>query len=204
MIIFNRDEGLKHGGVLANPSCIVLHYTAGPTLRSALGGLQQAGTSAHFIVDLDGSIYKTVPTDLVAYHAGISEWRGRTSVNSFSIGIEIVNFGQLTRPESNQPAKTWTGASVLDANDVYTHTPDSTLWAAYPEVQRQAVGALCGHLLLVCPSLKDIVGHSVIAPRRKIDPGPAFSFTEEDARALLAKTSGRGGLLHTDLRQQIL
>jgi AmpD protein len=45
--------------------------------------------SAHFFVRRDGSIMQFVDCDKRAWHAGVSEWRGRSSCNDFSIGIEI-------------------------------------------------------------------------------------------------------------------
>ena len=39
----------------------------------------------------DGTLYRLVPEDRVAWHAGRSHWRGREALNATSIGIEIVN-----------------------------------------------------------------------------------------------------------------
>ena len=51
------------------------------------------GVSSHYIIDRDGVIYQLVPDNDVSYHCGISrmpEPDGRTEVNLFSIGIELV------------------------------------------------------------------------------------------------------------------
>lgn len=48
--------------------------------------------AAHYIVDRKGVIYRLVEDNDVAYHAGASRVPdGRTGVNQFSIGIELVN-----------------------------------------------------------------------------------------------------------------
>lgn len=45
--------------------------------------------SAHFFVRRDGNIVQFVPCAKRAWHAGASQWRGRTRCNDFSIGIEL-------------------------------------------------------------------------------------------------------------------
>jgi len=45
--------------------------------------------SAHFLVRRDGSIFQFVGCGYRAWHAGVSQWQGRTRCNDFSIGIEL-------------------------------------------------------------------------------------------------------------------
>lgn len=45
--------------------------------------------SAHFLVRRDGAILQFVSCLDRAWHAGSSEWNGRTRCNDFSIGIEL-------------------------------------------------------------------------------------------------------------------
>lgn len=45
--------------------------------------------SAHFFVRRDGEIVQFVPCAKRAWHAGVSNWRGRERCNDFSIGIEL-------------------------------------------------------------------------------------------------------------------
>ncbi|MBI5918972.1 MAG: 1,6-anhydro-N-acetylmuramyl-L-alanine amidase AmpD [Nitrosomonadales bacterium] len=45
--------------------------------------------SAHFLIRRDGGITQFVPCNLRAWHAGVSEWRGRSRCNDFSLGIEL-------------------------------------------------------------------------------------------------------------------
>lgn len=47
---------------------------------------------AHYILDRKGTIYRLVEDKNIAYHAGASKMPdGRTNVNDFSIGIELIN-----------------------------------------------------------------------------------------------------------------
>ncbi len=51
--------------------------------------LQGLRVSAHFLIGRDGRIAQFVACDRRAWHAGLSEWQGRTRCNDFSIGIEL-------------------------------------------------------------------------------------------------------------------
>ncbi|MEK7810799.1 MAG: 1,6-anhydro-N-acetylmuramyl-L-alanine amidase AmpD [Pseudomonadota bacterium] len=45
--------------------------------------------SSHFLVRRDGRIIQFVACRQRAWHAGVSEWQGRTRCNDFSLGIEL-------------------------------------------------------------------------------------------------------------------
>lgn len=45
--------------------------------------------SAHFLIRRDGEIIQFVACGKRAWHAGVSNWRGRERCNDFSIGIEL-------------------------------------------------------------------------------------------------------------------
>ena len=104
--------------------------------------------SSHYVLAEDGTVYRLVPEDRVAWHAGISYWRGRERLNETSIGIEIVN---------------------LDG-DRHDYPPRQV--AALIELCR---GIMARHPAIVP---RNVVGHSDIAPGRKTDPGPAFIWSE--------------------------
>jgi N-acetyl-anhydromuramoyl-L-alanine amidase len=53
---------------------------------SDLAGLR---VSAHFLVRRDGELVQYVGCDDRAWHAGVSEFQGRSNCNDFSIGIEM-------------------------------------------------------------------------------------------------------------------
>jgi N-acetyl-anhydromuramyl-L-alanine amidase AmpD len=77
---------------------VIIHST-----YNALGGDQYSlakildiyksyGVSPHYIIDRGGKIYRLVADENIAYHAGESKMPdGRTGVNNFSIGIEMIN-----------------------------------------------------------------------------------------------------------------
>lgn len=134
-------------------SLIVLHYTGMENGAAALERLcdPMAKVSAHYVVDEDGSVYGLVDEEKRAWHAGVSEWEGQTNINSASIGIEIVNGGH------NVPL------------------PDGSL-PPFPDVQINAVIALCKDIQSRHGTL-GLVGHSDVAPGRKIDPGEHFPWS---------------------------
>jgi AmpD protein len=45
--------------------------------------------SSHFLIRRDGEVVQYVPCELRAWHAGVSQWKGRERCNDFSIGIEL-------------------------------------------------------------------------------------------------------------------
>ncbi len=140
---------------------IVLHYTSSD-LPDSLKTLSQGGVSAHYLLPADqAKIYRMVDENRRAWHAGDSQWRGRTWLNASSIGIEIVNPG-------------------------YTDGPEGRHWHAYPQAQIDRLIVLLKDLQArhgVTPV--NIVGHSDIAPQRKVDPGPLFPWRQLAAAGLI-------------------
>jgi len=131
-------------------SLLVLHYTGMETGEAALNRMTDADAkvSAHYMIEEDGRIFQLVAEDKRAWHAGLSEWQGETNINSNSIGIEIVNGGH------DHPNK---DGSLQD----------------FPDVQINAVIALSKDIMKRHGELT-VLGHSDIAPARKIDPGENF------------------------------
>ena len=130
---------------------VVMHYTSA-SLDHSLKLLTHGEVSSHYLIgdDAPATIYKLVDESARAWHAGESEWDGRTWLNSSSIGIEIVNPG-------------------------FRDTPTGRLWYPYSEAQIQAITVLLKDIVKrnkINP--KYIIGHSDIAPGRKVDPGPLF------------------------------
>jgi N-acetylmuramoyl-L-alanine amidase len=133
-------------------SLLVLHYTGMESGDAALARMRdpEAKVSAHYMVREDGRIVRLVAENGRAWHAGVSKWQGLDDLNSRSVGIEIVNGGH------DYPA------------------PGGQL-PPYPDVQVAAVIALSREIMAhyAIPP-KGLVGHSDIAPSRKIDPGEHF------------------------------
>jgi len=128
-------------------SVLVLHYTGMPDAASAISWLAnpESKVSAHYVVTEDGQVVRMVDEDKRAWHAGKSYWRGTTDINSASIGVEIVN-----------PGHEWG----------YRPFPDSQLGALIPLIHdiKERYRITRGN----------VVGHSDIAPARKLDPGELF------------------------------
>ncbi len=89
-------------------SAIVMHATANGTLQGVINWFNRpdAQVSAHYTIGKDGTIVQHVRNEHRAWHAGKSEWQGRPDLNSWSIGIEMVNWnnGQDPFPEAQHQA----------------------------------------------------------------------------------------------------
>jgi AmpD protein len=60
-----------------------------PDAHPFYAGLRGLQVSAHFFVRRDGAVQQFVSCDHRAWHAGVSNWRGRDNCNDWSIGIEL-------------------------------------------------------------------------------------------------------------------
>lgn len=69
---------------------IVLHTTEGPSANS-LNKLSANG-ECHYLVDTQGKIWRIIDTRRVAYHCGLSMWKGRKNIDTCSIGIEVTGY----------------------------------------------------------------------------------------------------------------
>lgn len=130
-------------------SLLVLHYTDTQSAQDALDILcnKEAQVSSHYVVDFDGTVFKLVDEDDCAWHAGVSYWQGNRNVNNISVGIEIVNPGSR-----------------------FGYKP-------FPKAQMDAVVELCSGIIArhkIKPV--NVIGHSDVAPLRKIDPGELFDW----------------------------
>jgi AmpD protein len=54
-----------------------------------LESIKNLKVSSHFLITRKGALIQFVPTYKRAWHAGISEYKGRKNCNDFSIGIEL-------------------------------------------------------------------------------------------------------------------
>lgn len=89
-------------------SAIVMHATANGSLEGVVNWFNRtdAQVSAHYSIGKDGAIVQHVRDEHRAWHAGKSEWKGRSDLNTWSIGIELVNWnnGQDPYPEVQHQA----------------------------------------------------------------------------------------------------
>ena len=126
------------------PRFIILHYTE-MLFDDAMDKLCNidAKVSAHYVIKKTGEIYNLVPDEYVAWHAGVSYWKGTEKLNLHSLGIEIDNMG-------NEP---------------------------FSDKQMDSCIELC-HFLMKKHDIprENVLGHSDIAPDRKVDPGRFFDW----------------------------
>ena len=155
----------------SEPDTIVIHFTAGGSRTSSSNWLcdKRAKASCHIVLGRDEKISQLVDFDTIAWHAGRSSWLERTSLNKYSIGIEIDNAGKLKK--SGQEYYSHFGRKY-DRDEVFI-AKDGIPWHAFTEWQIE-------NTVMACLALKDIypieliLGHHEISPGRKVDPGPAF------------------------------
>jgi len=126
---------------------LIFHYTGMKTEKAAIDRLTdiKSRVSAHYLIKQNGEIITLVPDLYTAWHAGKSVWKNYSSLNKVSIGIEIVNPGH-------------------DIN-----------YKKFSKIQLAALVRLSKFLIKKYRiNLKNILGHSDIAPERKKDPGEKF------------------------------
>ena len=170
---FVRSPNIRAG---LQPEYIVMHYTAGPSVKAAVNTLisKSAQVSSHLVIGRDGSIVQLVPFNMVAWHAGISSWEGRTSMNYYSFGIELDNNGRLNRIGTK-----WSSIfkQIIPDNQLIVSRHKNGRgpfgWQTYTDAQLATAVEACRALFLAY-QLREVVGHDDVAPQRKSDPGPAF------------------------------
>ena len=147
---------------------IVLHYTVSDNARS-IQLLTKGNVSAHYLImkNNDAKIYNLVPESERAWHAGDGGFAGRTILNDTSIGIEIVNDG-IQKQYRSALKKNADGIQNLDYHP-YEH------FVEFDEIQIKKVAQLVQDIATRYDiRAKNIIGHSDLAPSRKIDPGAKF------------------------------
>ena len=130
---------------------IIIHYTGMQSERESMIRLcnPRSKVSSHFVINQNGKIYRLVQDNQIAWHAGKSCWGKYKNLNKNSIGIELVNKGHQF---------------------------------GYTNFKKRQLSSL----IKICKSLikkykikkRNIVGHSDIAPLRKIDPGEKFPWKQ--------------------------
>jgi len=89
--------GFKENKNKRNIDTIIIHSSYNPldndphNVEKIIDIYKNYGVASHYLIDKEGKIYKLVDENNIAYHAGESKMPdGRTKVNNFSIGIEII------------------------------------------------------------------------------------------------------------------
>ena len=136
---------------------LIFHYTGTHTMAHAYSIFTGFDTttnpsgrvSPHYMVDINGTIIQYVDEEKRAWHAGVSHWDGYTDINSYSIGIELVNPGHEN-----------------GYTDFHERQIESCIELAKDIISRHNIAP---HYVL---------GHSDIAPDRKLDPGEKFPWEQ--------------------------
>lgn len=166
-------------GHAIRPEILVLHETAGRLdASSSISWLcnPAARASAHIVDDRDGRATQLAAFNMATWHAGKSAYKGREGVNAFSIGIEMIGSGQMTKGKPGQ-ARAWFGQEYpIDHYRIeLKRTPEhgNGWWMPFTDEQIRMTAALC-KALVAAYGLEDITTHWAISPKRKVDPNPLF------------------------------
>ncbi len=130
---------------------IIIHYTGMQSERESINRLcnPKSKVSSHFLINENGKVYRLVHDDQIAWHAGKSCWKKYKNLNKNSIGIELVNKGHRFGYKN------------------------------FKKKQLKSLIKICKILIKKYKiNKKNIVGHSDIAPLRKIDPGEKFPWRQ--------------------------
>jgi len=126
---------------------IIIHYTGMQSRIESLRRLKDPKfkVSCHYFIDRKGKLIRIVNDNKIAWHAGKSKWKNFTNLNNNSLGIELVNKG-------------------------HKHG-----YQKFPKIQIKSLIKLCVFLKKKYKiKNSNILGHSDIAPLRKLDPGEKF------------------------------
>ena len=130
---------------------IVIHYTGMQSERESIIRLlnPKSKVSSHFLINQNGKVFRLVQDNRIAWHAGKSCWERYKNLNKNSIGIELINKGHRFG---------------------YTN---------FKKKQLLSLTNICKSLIKKYKiKKKNIIGHSDIAPLRKIDPGEKFPWKQ--------------------------
>ena len=130
-----------------NIKYIIFHYTGMKSDQLAIRKLTSFNSkvSCHYYIDKKGNLIQLIPDLYVAWHAGKSYWKNDKLLNNNSIGIEISNPG-------------------------HEHG-----YKVFNDKQIKCLIKISKNLIKKYKiNIKNILGHSDIAPLRKKDPGEKF------------------------------
>jgi len=181
--------------VVIDPIFITMHYTGGWSAADAIHAFKTRKVSAHLVLDRDGDLTQMIPFNKRAWHAGPSRFMGYSGLNSYSIGIEIVNIGYFKYVSEG----VWMDGYGHKRTDDYLfakgYDPKLMIkakqpilgggyyyWPMYTEAQLKKLDEIVD-ALDDAYNIKAINTHEEIDTRGwKTDPGPAFPMKRYKAR----------------------
>jgi N-acetyl-anhydromuramyl-L-alanine amidase AmpD len=137
----NNEHNPKRS--LTDIKSVVLHHTgsAGTDEANKKYLNKDDYVSAHYLIGKDGKVYQLMDDNIIAYHAGVSSYKGletkNNSLNWCTLGIEINSNGFDFTDEQKKSVKELAQFLMKKYNIPYTM----------------------------------VLGHKNIAPGRKVDPG---------------------------------
>ena len=155
---------------------IVIHTTEDTKQRAItwLSHRTNKNSSWHFTIDRNGNIFRHAPIHVQCWHAGRSSYKlkGKTyrGLNKYSVGIELVNLGQLFKDENGTFRSKLGQLCALDEVHKMTNKKN---WHKFTKKQIEALEFLLTELVNSHPSIEKIVGHCETT-KRKTDPGQLF------------------------------
>jgi len=187
-IWYRSTSNLSPGRI--KPRLVVAHYTTGwhgaasrDWLLGRAGGTDNTASSAHVVIDRDGTAWQIAPFNRRAWHAGPSRYEGLDDINSHGIGIEFVNPGWLEPDGRGQwvdPYGYRKSDEELDQFGGFLLRSNTRLGSrtfAWPLYTREqiSVGLSIVRAIADKYQIRDVVSHEAIDTRGwKTDPGPAF------------------------------
>ena len=148
-IIQTSSPNFDHRREGQKPEMLIIHYTGMTDNQEAIDRLCDPGSvvSTHYVIDDIGKCLQLVDENNRAWHAGVSSWAGNNDINSCSIGVELCNPG-------------------------HEHG-----YKCFPEKQMATLLRLGSDIVARHSILPQFVlGHSDVAPTRKLDPGEFFDW----------------------------
>ena len=136
---------------------VILHYTGMQSEIVSYKRLkdQKKKVSCHYFINREGLITQMVRDKHIAWHAGKSKWKNFSNLNKNSIGIELVNKGHRFGYQN---------FTIKQINSLIN---------------------LCKILKRKFSIKKEnFLGHSDVAPLRKIDPGEKFPWKKLSSHSL--------------------
>ena len=126
---------------------LIFHYTGMKNDNLAIKKLtsQKSKVGCHYYIKKNGKLIHMVPDLYVAWHAGKSNWKKDKLLNKNSIGIEISNPGHFH------------GYKKFNEKQISCLIKISKILIKKYKISKE-----------------NILGHSDIAPLRKLDPGEKF------------------------------
>ena len=126
---------------------VIIHYTGMQSEIESINKLKnpKAKVSCHYLINRHGAIVQMVKDKNIAWHAGKSKWKSFNDLNHNSLGIELVNKGHEFGYQN------------------------------FSNKQIESLIRLCKKIKKKYLIKKEnFLGHSDIAPLRKVDPGEKF------------------------------